>query len=296
MSDVPDDPFLWVGIRMDADRKVIAEASLVLTAVGIDNVIERVADGWCLYARRGHLEVAQQQLEFYRTENQPQRVRIPPIITFDSGWAGVLGFLVVIWLIPALQSWSITNIDWYGAGRLEAGLLIDGQWWRAFTALTLHADLAHIVANSIFGAIFGVMVGRYLGSGFGWLLVLLSAGFGNTLNAWLRPDEFRSLGASTATFACVGLFAAFVWRRGYFRGRGWRRSFAPVFSAVALLAFTGMGGANTDVLAHVTGFGSGLAAGILVARFDLRRLGYSGQYISGASAILLIAMAWMLAT
>jgi membrane associated rhomboid family serine protease len=148
------------------------------------------------------------------------------------------------------------------------------------------------VANSLFGALFGLFVGRYLGSGFGWLLVLISGALGNALNAWLRPEAFSSIGASTATFAALALGAAFVWRRGYFRGGGLRRGFAPIFGGIALLAFTGIGGGRTDVIAHFAGFGVGLCAGLLAASFDIRRLGKSGQYISAGLAFGLLLLAW----
>ena len=275
----------------------------MLTAVGIDNFVERVRldDGWVeerdwgLFIRRGNATVALDQLECYRVENLPARIRIPPIITFDSGWAGVLGYLCVLWALPALEAWSFFGLDWRAAGRMDAALVRDGEWWRVITALTLHGDLAHILGNSLFGAVFGLMAGRYLGSGLCWLLVLLAGAAGNGVNAWLRPDGFASLGASTATFACVGMTAAFVWRRGYFRGRGWRRGFAPIAAGLALLAFTGMGGANTDVLAHVAGFACGLGVGAAIAPFDIRRLGYSGQVLAGAVAAVLIVAAWGMA-
>ena len=297
-----DDPFAWVCIRHDRDTRQVNDASLVLTAVGIDNFVERMpaqdtegAAEWGVFIRRGNAELAADHLERYRVENLPPRIRVPPIITFDSGWAGVLGFLCILWALPALEAWGLFGMDWRGAGRMEAALVRDGEWWRTVTALTLHGDLAHILGNSLFGAVFGVMAGRYLGSGLCWLLVLAAGAAGNGLNALLRPDGFASLGASTATFACVGLTSAFVWRRGYFRGRGWRRGFAPIAAGLALLAFTGMGGANTDVLAHVAGFGCGVACGAAIAPFDIRRLGRSGQYLAGGLAVLIVVVAWMVA-
>lgn len=293
--DTSDDPFNWVCIRSAVDGKCIAEAGLVLTAVGIDNVIERDGEEWRLFTRQGHVALAEEQLEDYRVENLPANVRIPPIITFDSGWTGVIGYLLVIWALPTLEASDAFGVAWRSAGWLEAGRVMEGEWWRTITALTLHADLAHIVANSVFGAVFGLMAGRFLGSGLCWLLVLLGAALGNGLNAALQPHHFRSLGASTATFAALGLFAAFVWRRGYFRGRGVRRSLAPIFAGIAFLVFMGMGGTNTDIVGHVAGFGCGLLLGILIARFDIRRLGHSGQYLAGGAAMLLVVFAWTLA-
>ena len=293
--DASDDPFAWVCIRQGDAARPIADAGFVLTAVGIEHFIEQDDREWRLLTRRGHAAQALLQLERYRVENLPRRVRIPPIITFDSGWAGVLGYLCILWALPALEGWGLFGMDWRGAGHMEAGLVRDGEWWRTITALTLHGSLAHILGNSLFGAVFGIMAGRYLGSGLCWLLVLLAGAAGNGMNAALRPDGFASLGASTATFACVGLMAAFIWRRGYFRGRGWRRSMAPLAAGIALLAFTGMGGANTDVLAHVTGFACGVGLGIFVAPFDIRRLGRSGQYLAGGLAVALVWLAWILA-
>lgn len=293
--DASDDPFAWICIRHDRDARPVSDAALVLTAVGIDNVVERVEGVWQLLTRRGYAVAALDQLERYRVENLPPRIRIPPIITFDSGWAGVLGYLCIIWALPALEGWDLFGLDWRGAGRMEATLVREGEWWRTITALTLHGNLAHILGNSLFGAVFGILAGRYLGSGLCWLLVLLAGALGNGVNAWLRPDGFASLGASTATFACVGMIAAFIWRRGYFRGRGWRRSMAPMGAGIALLAFTGMGGANTDVLAHVAGFSCGVLLGIGVAPFDIRRLGWSGQYLAGALTVCLVILAWALA-
>ena len=291
-----DDPFRWVCLRSHVSRQPINEAALVLTAMGIDNYVELEAGEWCLFIRQGHRHAAADQLERYRVENLPPRVRVPRIITFDSGWAGVLGYLMAIWSVPGLAAWGMFGNDWQSAGLMQAGLVSGGEWWRAVTALTLHASFAHLVANSLFGAVFGLMAGRYLGSGFAWLLILLGGVFGNLLNAWARPDEFRSLGASTSTFAAVGLIAAFVWRRGYYRGLGLRRGLAPVFAGIALLVFTGMGGATTDIFAHVAGFFCGAGLGYLAARFDIRRLGYSGQYLSGAIAFLLVIIAWSWAT
>ncbi|MEE8302585.1 MAG: rhomboid family intramembrane serine protease, partial [Candidatus Tectomicrobia bacterium] len=155
------------------------DSSLVLAAVDIDHHVESNGDEWCLYVPVEKELTALEELQSYQLENVPKIVHRPKVVTFDSGWIGVLGYLTVIWLLPSLEAASVFDLDWRGAGRMQAGLVMDGQWWRTITALTLHADLAHILANSLFGAVFGLFVGRYLGSGFGWLLVLLAGALGN---------------------------------------------------------------------------------------------------------------------
>lgn len=264
----------------------------MLTAVDVEHVLVEETDDWCLKVPDERAPEAIAHLERYRLENQPLPPPPPPE-EFDSGVVGVLGFLLVIWSVPFFQNLGLADWDWLAAGRIEAGAVKDGAWWRTVTALTLHADLGHILGNSAFGVLFGLFAGRFMGSGLAWLLILLGGALGNGVAAWMRPDDFRAIGASTATFAALSLSSAFVWRKGYFSGRGWKRAFAPIFAAVALLSFTGAGGEDTDVLAHVTGFVAGLLLGLWAAEWPIRRLGRIGQKLCGATALLLIVLAWV---
>ncbi len=300
-DDRSDDDGPPVCVFQAASMAECFEASLVLTARYIDNVIEEVrlerAPAWGVYVAAAQAGQARNELQQYVEENRPRPNPARPVVEFDSGWLGVLGFLLLIWSLPWLQQAAdpATRPLYLELGRLQAGLVMDGQWWRTVTALTLHSDAAHLLSNSVFGAAFGVALGRYLGSGFGWLMVLLAAALGNWMNAAVRWDEFRSIGASTANFALLGLMGTFVWRRGYLRGTDWRRSFAPVVAAVALLALLGVGDERTDVVAHFTGFISGAMFGLIIPAFNVRRLGNSGQWLCGLTAILLVAFAWRLA-
>jgi membrane associated rhomboid family serine protease len=285
----------WRPVRRGLTRRSLAEASLVLTAMDIENRVEHDAFDWRLVVHPEQASEAVRQLEQYSLENRAADVHPMLVRSIDSGWPGVLGFIAVIWMIPALQSEQAFGWQWLAIGRNEAGAVASGEWWRAITALTLHGDIAHILGNSVFGALFGLFVGRYLGSGLGWLLILLAGTVGNLLNAWLRPDEFRSIGASTATFAALAIGGAFVYRRGYFKGRGLRRSLAPIFAGIAMLSFTGVGGENTDVIAHFTGFAAGLGFGWLAAEFRLDEINQQQQLWCGLAALSIVALAWLLA-
>jgi rhomboid protease GluP len=289
---VPSGPDTSVCIRRQPSRSPLNELSLVLSAVGVAHRIDFDGHDWCLWVAVEDVETANRELGRYQLENRPPAAAPVPQ-RIDSGWLGVLGYLLVIWALPWLENYAPGGEHWRDAGLMDAARVSAGEWWRAVTALTLHGDIGHLVANSLFGAVFGLFAGRYLGSGLGWLLVLTGGVLGNLANAWVQPDGFRSLGASTATFAAVSLVGAFAWRRGYFRGAGWRRQFAPVFAAIALLAYTGFGGENTDVMAHLTGFVSGLLLGVGAAAVDVRRLGVSGQVLCGVAALTLIGSAWM---
>lgn len=86
-------------------------------------------------------------------------------------------------------------------------MMVHGEWWRPFTSLFLHRDMDHLLGNALLGGVFCVLVGQVTGAVRGWTLILASGALANALNAALRmPDPFRSLGASTATFAALGMF------------------------------------------------------------------------------------------
>lgn len=272
-------------------RRAIMEAALVMAARDVDYVITRQGHGWCLEVADQDLSRASEELKAYWRENAPPTELPREVEEVDSGWFGVLGYLAVIWAVPALQ--STTTIDLSQAGHLHAEAVRNGELWRIITALTLHADIGHILANSFFGTLFGLFVGRYLGSGLGWLLVLGCGALANLTNALIQPDAFRAVGASTATFAALGLVPAFAWRRGYFRGRGFKRGFAPIFAAICILAYTGFGGARIDVGGHVFGFSVGIMAGLLFGEIDLRSRSLQDQQRAGLLALILVGSAWL---
>lgn len=272
-------------------RRAIMEAALVMAARDVDYVITRQGHGWCLEVADQDLSRASEELKAYWRENAPPTELPREVEEVDSGWFGVLGYLAVIWAVPALQ--STTTIDLSQAGHLHAEAVRSGELWRIVTALTLHADIGHILANSFFGTLFGLFVGRYLGSGLGWLLVLGCGALANLTNALIQPDAFRAVGASTATFAALGLVPAFAWRRGYFRGRGFKRGFAPIFAAICILAYTGFGGARIDVGGHVFGFSFGIVAGLLFGQIDLRSRSLQDQQRAGLLALIFVGSAWL---
>lgn len=252
---------------------------------------QRAAGPWRLSVPIAETAFAGSQLETYWRENANLSKRPPDSPAVDSGIIGALGFLLVIWALPWLQEWTL--YDWRDAGVMAAKLVTEGEWWRTITALTLHADIGHIAGNSLFGILFGGLLARQVGSGIAWLLIVLAAASANAINAFSQADNFRSLGASTATFAALGLLAAVVWRRGYFRKTNdWRRSFAPIFAAICLVAFTGIGDANTDVAAHLFGFGCGLTLGFASATLPFSWLHSRTQWTAGITALGLITFAW----
>ncbi len=152
----------------------------------------------------------------------------------------------------------------FRAGAADAARILAGEVWRTATALTLHADLSHLVANATAAALLATAVCRTVGPGLGAALIVASGVLGNALNTLLRGAPHVSVGASTAVLGAVGLLSgiAFVRQRRLPPGRG--RAWMPLAAGLALL---GMLGANpdSDLGAHASGFVVGVALGAVVS-------------------------------
>lgn len=170
--------------------------------------------------------------------------------------------LAVFWLQGEWPGWT-------DAGAIDAQAVFNrGEWWRLGTALFLHADTAHVVANTLSGLLVFSAVLSTMGRLRGWLLLALASVAGNlAVTALHYPGSYRSLGASTAVFAGLGLLtgrAVGVVRQAERQCR-WRAMFAPFGAGLTVLALYGAGGMNIDVAAHITGFAAGIILGFIAA-------------------------------
>ena len=283
----------WVTVATRLTEARVNELALVLTARGVPFQRQPGIGGWELWVPLAMAPVAATELTLYKHENARQ-IGSRPLDEVGAGRSGVAWYVATLLAVFFALHTGLFNRDWLGAGRLEAGSLLDGEWWRAFTALTLHVELDHLGGNLAFGAFFGYFVGRYLGHGVGWLAVLLAAGGANVLNAWVQSPAHRSIGASTAVFAALGLLVAYTWRRGFLRDTPWRARIAPIVAGLGLLAFTGTAGENTDLGAHLFGFIAGFALGGALGHFAPTAWLKSTrvQRVCGAIAALLLVAAW----
>ena len=208
----------------------------------------------------------------------------------------VLNYWGVLFVFHILAQYRAFALDWLQAGQAHALLIREGEWWRTITALTLHADGSHLLNNLVFGALFGILLGHELGMGMAWLSILLAGAVGNGLNAWWHAPDHISIGASTAIFSALGLLMALQWQR-YDPLRQHRlRRWAPTVIGAVLLGYLGTSGVRTDVLAHVTGMGSGAVFGLVFNLFPHRSpLAGPYQVLLGGATLVLLVLSWVYA-
>jgi membrane associated rhomboid family serine protease len=212
---------------------------------------------------------------------------------------GCVVYVITLIVIGLLVSNGIWPLDAFDRGELNAASVQAGQWWRAWTALTLHLDAAHLIANLGAGVWFGYLAAGQIGSGITWFLIVTGAAAANLTEALLGPDSHRSVGASTAVFTALGLLCAYLWRLRAPTVRQWARRWAPLVAGLVLLGWFGVGDqdpnapATTDVVAHALGFMMGVLLGAVMAQPLVRALtARIPQWLAGAAALLSIAVAW----
>jgi membrane associated rhomboid family serine protease len=110
----------------------------------------------------------------------------------------------------------------------------------------------------------------------------------------LAPDH-RSIGASTAVFAALGIVAGYVWRAKLMSQERWVYRHGPIVGGLALLMYTGTGDENTDIGAHLFGFLCGFGGGMLLTFARDGILEDRWQWLSAALAIGLVLCAWTVA-
>ncbi len=277
------------------NRRSCSDRALVLAAVHIPYQLIDDGMGCALVVPAEHSARAVAELQLYEDENPPAKPRVRKRIVYQDALPGVIGYVFVVCAVAWLAGYSIFGHNWFTAGRVDGSLIRDGEWWRTITALTLHSGVRHLLGNLVFGVFFGIFAGRLLGSGVAWLAIVVAAALGNTANTLLLDSAHRSIGASTAVFATLGLVAGYVWRGQLMAQDRWSTRFGPVIGGLALLMFTGTGDENTDIGAHLLGFVCGFGTGMLLTVIGKMPAPPRVQATAGALALGLVTVAWLVA-
>jgi membrane associated rhomboid family serine protease len=205
----------------------------------------------------------------------------------------LIGALILLYTITG--PWDPNSI-WFqkGAGNSQA-ILEHYQWFRLITALTLHANLLHLLNNCVLGGILLHFFLLNVGSGIGLFSLLLASVAGNTINVLLHGPGHLFVGFSTAVFAIIGMLAILRYKtkpsgiHSYFQ--------LPLMGAFALLAMLGSAGAHTDLGAHFFGLLCGLFTGKLLVLPITRKLrrSFAAQTVFFLISLIIIGSSWMLA-
>lgn len=267
--------------------------SLVLNAVGIGHRVIGTTDRFRIDVPESHTEAALTAIHRYQSENAvpltkpiPGRHRPAPLPL-----SGIFIALILLTVYLAVEG-SQAPQDYDKVFGADARRILGGEIYRCVTALLLHADATHIIANMVGIALFGGAVCAITGAGVGWLMMLGSGILGNLVNAWAYQQDHLSVGASTAIFGAIGMLCGIQGLTAIRTGKGWKQVGLVAGAGVALLAFLGTG-IRSDIGAHLFGWLAGVLLGGIHGVFFYSPLEKEWQITAAAIAMVTLVAAWI---
>lgn len=247
----------------DADIILLVLASQYIEAKSVQR-----DGGFDIFVHKKNLEKALKMVDTYHNENKwLKKIKNIQPLTVSSFYSvagvGIMAVLTLIHLLVFHFQVHESSVLKYGASAL---FIMQGETFRAVTALFLHADTRHLVGNLVGLLVFANPFITLSGYGTGPFMLLFCGTLGNLINAQLHHTAHLSIGASTAVMGAAGLLSAYQVIHNRQSGQ-WSNLF-PIFAGALLMALLSQG-ERTDVWAHILGFFSGLASGIIF--FPLNR-------------------------
>ncbi len=267
--------------------------SLVLVSQDIETYIERSPDDGRVFLRVNPPDLlrAIAAIRQYERENRWRRWHQP-----IRGTGLMLDWRVLFCLAPLLVLFFLTDVvgcdSLKAAGVMDSAAVRQGEWWRVFTAVTLHADAGHLASNLATGILLlGLAMGSY-GAGLGLLASFLAGAGGNLAGLFLIHGPHRSLGASGMVLGALGMLTVHslkLWRADRSHRRLMGQALAAGFLLLVLLGLN----PHTDVVAHVGGFLTGALLGFLIALLPQpwTRLRWV-QSTAAWTCLAIVALAW----
>jgi membrane associated rhomboid family serine protease len=281
-----------IGIPARSRRQVM-DWGLVLASQGIEAILGQSEEGWEVVVGARDYERARACLRQYQAENRGWHWQQPlPAAGVVFHW-GSAGWAVVM---AAIYYWSTTRFPAARQlGIMDSGAVAAGQWWRLFTAVSLHENMPHLMANVTTGfVLLGLAMARY-GAGVGLLASFLAGAAGNVAGLALYPQPHEGLGASGMVMGALGLITAqsfAFWRACRSASHFWLRSLAAGVLILVLIGFS----PESDIVAHVGGFVCGLLCGWALGHARAETLqGGAANLAASTAVVALLVATWHMA-
>lgn len=162
-------------------------------------------------------------------------------------------------------------------------LVQNGEFYRLFTCMFVHADIMHILFNMIALYSIGPVVERYYGKSKFLLIYLVSGLLGSIFSGVFMTADSISIGASGAIFGLLGSICYFTYYyratlQGILRG-----SIMPVIIINLVIGFLS---SSIDLSAHIGGLIGGILISMAIGIGDKHR---KSDQINGLVVLVLMA-------
>ncbi len=196
---------------------------------------------------------------------------------------GLLAANAVIWLATSTAGDTRDPQNLIDFGAMFGPLIVGGEYWRLFTAMFLHAGLAHLVMNGL--GLF--IVGRLVESSFGhlrFLIIYLLAGLFGSVASFGFNTVAVGAGASGAIFGTLGALAVFFAVNRDSFGKEGRQSLVGVLMVAGLVLVSGIQTEEVDNWAHLGGLVAGFFIGFAISpRYRIVEFGVQRALVDSTS-------------
>ena len=236
--------------------------SLVLASQGIEVEIQRPSQepSWNLRIAPSDRLKALDAIRRFRLENRRWHWRKAIFgAPLEFHWAALI-WVVAITFLFAIQEhfWTLATFDTTAFGR--------GEWWRMFSAVGLHRDIAHLASNAFFGSLVLGLAMAWYGVSLTLLLTWAAGALGNYLAWRWHPIPYIGIGASGMVMGALGALSAHAvhcWRAG---PQATRYILGSLVGGVFLFIQLGTD-PKSDIAAHLGGFVGGAFLGAIASWF-----------------------------
>jgi membrane associated rhomboid family serine protease len=149
----------------------------------------------------------------------------------------------------------------YDLGAMQPLAVANGQFWRLFTAMFLHAGIIHIALNAYFFYLFGRTVEGTLGRTWMVVIYMVSGFLASVASYAFGPVTTLAVGASGAIAGVFGAFIAYAYKRRHMAM--WAANLRMALTVIVLNAVIAFGYQAIDWRAHVGGLIAGFVIGYL---------------------------------
>ncbi|WKD60537.1 Rhomboid family protein [Corynebacterium ciconiae DSM 44920] len=179
---------------------------------------------------------------------------------FGTGVRIAIGYVVVLWVVFFVQQTGALNLSWFGIHPRDTSTL-----WHVLTWSFLHANMDHLIGNTVTGALFAFLVG-VTGKRTFWEVTIIAAITGGLAAWFLGYPGTNHIGASGVIYGWLSYLIV----RGVFN-----RSLRQIILGV-VLAFTYSGfvwgviptEAAVSWQGHLGGALGGIVAGAVITSDD----------------------------
>lgn len=179
-----------------------------------------------------------------------------PIITYV-----LIAINVIIFLLGMILNLSDTFINLFAN---YGPLVTEGQYYRLFTSMFIHANLFHILFNMYALYLLGSQAEGFFGKG-KFLVIYILSGISGSLLSILLNQGAVSVGASGAIFGILGALLYFGYNNRVYLGNTLIREIVPVILINLAFGFMMTG---VDNFAHIGGLIGGITTAMAVGFYS----------------------------